>query len=80
MYERGNISKLSDIFKFIPKTTVFRDLGYRLDRGNELIEHPEDFPVRKLFEMAAYAGLTEEEILRLMLQEYLYRKEIRLGK
>jgi len=74
MLERGHIEKLSDIFRYVPKTLFFQDLGYRIDRADQLIEMPDGFIVRKLFEIAQNCEITEEEVLSLMLKEYRFRK------
>jgi len=75
MLDKGHIEKMSDIFKYVPKTLFFRDLGYRVDRGDQLIERPDGFIVRKLFEIARNCSLKEEEVLILMVNEYRYQKE-----
>jgi len=69
MYDDRHILVFRDIFKFIPKTTVSNDLGYRVDRFNVLLDHLDQFPLRKLFELAGFCELTEAEILKLVTDE-----------
>lgn len=70
MYEKGKIERLRDIQLFVPKTVIARDIGYRTDRWNELMQHPEEMPLRKLLEIGKRCGLTEREMMELFLAEY----------
>lgn len=69
MYDKGHIAKLSDIFKFVPKTRVAKDAGMNLEQMNARIKSPDKFMGRQLFRIGALCGLTEEEMVNLLLAE-----------
>jgi hypothetical protein len=70
MYSKGNIRVFSDIFKFIPYTVVARDLGYRSDRFKEQLTRLDEFTLKKLFAVARICGITEQQVVALVLVEW----------
>lgn len=74
MYERGMITKLSDIFKYIPKTRVGKDAHMNTEQISARLKNPEKFMVRQLFRIGEACELTEGEMLELMLNEYRHQK------
>jgi hypothetical protein len=78
MYDKGDITVFRDIFKFIPKTTVSHDAGYGVDRFTDLMDHLDQFPLHKLFEIATYCGLSEKEITDLVINERESKKNAQL--
>ena len=74
LLEDGKIERLSDIFKFVPKTTVAADLGIRLDTWDMYMEKLLPFSLKKLFRLAELCGITERDILNLVMEEREHRK------
>ena len=74
MIDSGNIVTFNDIFKYIPKTIVAKDLGKKVDRFTELMKRVDGFTGKELFRLAKLIDIDESEILRLMLTEYLNAK------
>jgi len=54
MVETGKIMFFNDIFKYIPKTVVAKDLGKKVDRFNTLMSRVEEFMLDDLFIMAGF--------------------------
>lgn len=57
MFTIGEIKVFSDIFKYVPKTVVARDLGKEKGRFNELIEDPGDFLIQELLKLGEKSDL-----------------------
>jgi hypothetical protein len=74
MYETGKIASFNDIFKYIPKTVVAKDLGKKVDRFNSLMSRVEEFSLEDLFTMARFFDLGEWDILKLIMCEYMKGK------
>lgn len=70
MLSEGKINSFNDIFKYIPKTIVAKDLGKKVDRFTELMHNVEEFTVEELFTIANFCSLDEVQMLNLMLNEY----------
>ena len=68
------ILTFNDIFKFIPKTVVANDLGKKVDRFTELMNHVEGFTLGELFMIAKFCDLDESQMLKLVVSEYLKSK------
>lgn len=69
MLEKGHIIKLSDIFKFIPKTRVAKDAGMNLEQMNARLRSPDKFLVRQVFRIGELCELEEGEMLELLMAE-----------
>jgi hypothetical protein len=52
LIESGHITSIRDIFHFIPKTTVYKDLGVNFNRFDRAILDPAIFRVEELKELA----------------------------
>ena|SRR5258708_21628512 len=70
----GKINSFNDIFKFIPKTVVAKDLGKKVDRFTELMNRIEKFTLRDLFIIAKFCEMSESQMLKLAENEYLKSK------
>jgi len=71
MIADGKVQSFNDVFKYIPKTVVARDLGKKVDRFTELMNQVEDFTLGEMFFMGKLFGLNEAEILKLATNDYL---------
>jgi hypothetical protein len=71
MMDAGKIICFNDIFKFIPKTVVAKDLGKKVDRFNELMNHVQEFTLEELFLIAKFCGIEEKQMYELVETEYL---------
>lgn len=74
MIENGKIMVFNDIFKYIPKTVVAKDLGKKVDRFNVLMSRVEEFMLQDLFIIAGFFEIDEEVMLRLVMNDYQRRK------
>jgi len=74
LLEDGKIKKLSDISKFVPKTTVARDMRVRLDTWEGYIQKMVPFTLKKLFQLAELCGITERQVLDLAMAEREHQK------
>ena len=74
LLEDGKIERLSDIFKFVPKTIVARDMGISLDQWDKYMEKIVPFTLKRLFQLAELCGITERQIIDLVMAEREYQK------
>lgn len=65
MFEEGRLQRLDDIFHYVNKSTVAKDLGKKRDTLNRLIENVDRFTFRDIRSLAELCGLTVSEILTL---------------
>ena len=70
----GKIQTFLDIFKFIPPSTVAKDLGKRGPRFTELINGLEGFTLQELFRLARLFKLTRAEMFQLIDNQLSKRK------
>jgi hypothetical protein len=70
MIAKGNITQLSDIFKYIPKTVVAKNLGIKVARFSAMIKKVQKFRLEELFQIARHCKITRMRILQLAEAEY----------
>jgi hypothetical protein len=66
MFEEGKLKRLDDIFIYVNRSTVARDLGKKRDTLNRLLENVDRFTLRDIRSIAELCGLTLEEMLTLI--------------
>jgi hypothetical protein len=69
MFEQGKIQSLRDIFIFVPKSVLIKDMGKNGDRFNSFLNHLETFPLKDLFLIGHYCNLSRTDMLKLMIGE-----------
>jgi len=74
LLEDGKIERLSDIFKFVPKTTVARDMSIALDQWDKYMEKVVPLTLKRLFRLAELCGITERQVLDLAMAEREHQK------
>jgi hypothetical protein len=70
----GKIISFNDIFKYIPKTIVATDLGKKVNRFTLLMGRVEGFTLSELFMIAKFCEISEADILKLIMNEYMKHK------
>jgi len=71
----GHIRNFQDLFKFIPKSVIARDLGMNNTRFSKLIQNVDDFILRDLFRLAELFEIDDLALLNLVHQQYLADKK-----
>jgi hypothetical protein len=66
MFEEGKLQRIEDIFDYVNKSTVAKDLGKKRDTLNRLMENVDRFSFRDIRSLAELCGLTPNEILPLV--------------
>ena len=74
MIDSGDIVTFNDIFKYIPKTIVAKDLGKKVDRFSELMKKVEGFTLEELYMIGKFCKISESQIVQLAEKEYLKNK------
>jgi len=69
MLDDGKIQTFTDIFDYIKKSVVAKDIGKKVERFTELMNDVDDFRVGELRMMAKLFHLTLDEMLRLIARE-----------
>ena len=57
LIQSGHIKSFRDIFQFIPKTVVYRDLGVNFNRFSRAIIDPAKFTLEELRTLAEFFGV-----------------------
>ncbi|HEV2478927.1 MAG TPA: hypothetical protein VGS79_04660 [Puia sp.] len=73
MVQEGRIQTFLDIFKYVPRTVVARDLGKKVTRLSVSLRHLENFTIGELFLIANLCKLSRTEILELITMEVSLR-------
>jgi hypothetical protein len=66
MYEAKKIKRLEDIFLYVKKSTIAKDLGRKRDTFNRLLHRPDRFRAGDIFSMAELFGLTNDQMIALI--------------
>lgn len=75
MMKDGKVKEFNDIFKFIPKTVVAKDLGKKVDRFTDLMDNVGGFTLEEIFELADLCDLTKAQMYQLMEAAYMTHKK-----
>ena len=75
LYDDGLIQSLIEIFDYVPRTVVARDLHTKVARLNALLNDPKGFELGDLYKIGQLCGLSERQIYILSETHYLYREE-----
>lgn len=65
LIESGHVRTIKEIFLFIPKTTVYKDLGVNFNRFDRAILNPYIFRLQELFDLAKLIGVEAKKLLEL---------------
>lgn len=71
LIEAGHIKSIRDIFHFIPKTTVYRDLGINYNRFYRAIYDPSIFRLVELVRLAELFGLDARKFIEMAYEQSL---------
>ena len=74
MIESDRVRTFGDIFKYIPKTVVAKDLGMNVSRFSDLIKNLDKFRLEDLFHLAELCGLDPRDLFGLVTNEYELNK------
>jgi hypothetical protein len=66
MFEEGKLQRIEDIFDYVNKSTVAKDLGKKRDTLKRLLENVDRFSFRDIRSLAELSGLSLNEILSLV--------------
>jgi len=75
LVEDGKIECFTDIFKFVPKTTVARDIEMGSSTWNRSMNGLVNIPLQKFFAIARLCDITERQIMELIINEYEKRRK-----
>jgi hypothetical protein len=70
MFSAGRILHFRDLFHFIPKTIVARDLGINNVRFSRLIDSVKRFSLIDLIRLATLMEIDPPTLMRLVLDQY----------
>lgn len=69
LLEAGAIKKFSDIFEWIPKTTIRVDIATNGKRINKLTENPGGFQLIEIYQIAMLIGYDPKKLLTMAAEE-----------
>jgi hypothetical protein len=70
MYDDGKIERFSDIVKYVRKTVIANDIRMDLQGWDKMVGTITNVSLKKYFQIAALCGLTEREMMGLIMAEY----------
>ena len=73
MVQEGRIQTFLDIFKYVPRTVIARDLGKKVARLSVSLRHLENFTIGELFVIGNLCELSRTEVLELVTKEFSLR-------
>jgi hypothetical protein len=76
----GQIKSFKDIFLYIPKSVVARDLGINNVRFTRLMNDVGDFTLNDIFRLAAFCEIDELDLLKLVDRQYQESKKSKIKK
>lgn len=65
LVEIGDITRLDEIFHYIPKSMVAKDLGTNYNRLIRLLKKPEGWILQDLYRLAELFGIDEMKMIEL---------------
>jgi hypothetical protein len=75
LLETGHIKSFPDIFQYIPKTTVYKDLGVNFNRFGRTIYDPSIFTMGELREIAELFGFDPKKLIDIAYEQTLLAKK-----
>jgi hypothetical protein len=75
LIEAGGVQKLKDIFLYIPRKTVYTDMGMNYARFKRLESSPEKFTIEELYQMSVLFDVRHQSIIDLVLAQMSKRKK-----
>lgn len=75
LIEKGDITEFNEMFTYIPKTVVARDLGAAPARFSEKMNLIEKFTLQDMFSIAKLLEVENIDILRLADNQYTEQKK-----
>jgi hypothetical protein len=79
LFESGHLKSIEDIFQFIPKTTVYKDLGVNFNRFDRAIHDPSIFRLAELRELAEMFNIDAKKFIDMAYEQCLAAKYRRKG-
>jgi hypothetical protein len=70
----GGITSFRDIFKFLPKSIIARDLGMNNVRFTKLMNNVDDFMIRDILRLAEFFEIDALTMYSLINQQYIEDK------
>jgi hypothetical protein len=74
MVDSGQLVSFNQIFKYIPKTVVAKDLGKKVDRFNVLMNHVDEFTLAEVFRIGHFCKIDDWAILKLVMYDHQHSK------
>ena len=71
LIESGHIKSIREIFQFIPKTTVYKDLGINFNRFDRAIVDPSIFKMQELVILAEMFGVDAWKFIGMAYEQML---------
>ena len=80
LMEAGHIKTIRDIFIFIPKSIVYKDLGANFNRFDKAIIDPSLFKLGELLKLAEMFNIDERKFIEMAYDQSLMVKQKRKNK
>jgi hypothetical protein len=75
MYEKGHVRSFNDIFRYVPKTVVAKNLGTKVDRFTKLMKRVEKFTLEDIVLIGTFCDMSLDIMTELWKEEFRRQKE-----
>jgi len=75
LIESGHVKSFRDIFQFIPKTTVYKDLGVNFNRFSKGVHDPSAFSMKELMVLAEMFGINAKLLIDMAYEQSMAAKK-----
>lgn len=75
LIEAGGVKQLKELFLYIPRKTVYTDMGMNYARFKRLEAAPEKFTIEELYQMSVLFDVKHQSIIDLVLAQMSKRRK-----
>jgi hypothetical protein len=80
LIDAGHIKEFSQIFLYVPKTSVANDLGIHFNRFNSFLERVAEMRISDMYLLCAYFEIEPHKMFELINNQHTNAKKIRNKK
>jgi len=80
LIETGHIKSFREIFKHIPRSVVYEDMGINYRRFSKLLANPHKFTLEELVTMSRFLEMDAQAVIGLAYIQYITDRKIKRKK
>jgi hypothetical protein len=80
LIDSNKIGEFRQIFDYVPKTTVYKDLGINYNRFTRAMKNIQEFKLEEIYHLSRLIGIDEKILLDLAHEQYIADKATKRKK